>query len=106
MPFVQDPVRHSDRRMNDSPTLDDEAGAELPCYLVVGQLVARARTGEWLRTDHLVELLSIWARGNGTQLGWLERVQLGHLSEQVASRFAGNAMFADPTALAKLFTNG
>ncbi|MCX4156174.1 MULTISPECIES: hypothetical protein [Paraburkholderia] len=34
--------------------LDDEARAELLCYLVVGQLVARARTGEWLRTDHLV----------------------------------------------------
>lgn len=86
--------------------LDDEPQAELLCYLVVGQLVARARSGDWLRTDHLVELLSIWANGNRMQLGWLERVQLGHLSEQVASRFARHAMLADTTALAKLFTNG
>jgi hypothetical protein len=40
--------------------LDDEARAELLCYLVVGQLAARARTGEWLRTDHLVESTRIW----------------------------------------------
>jgi hypothetical protein len=72
----------------------------------VGQLVAHARTGDWLRTDHLVELLTIWANGNGTQLGWLERVNLGHLSEQVDGRFAGLAMFADTITLAKLFTNG
>ena len=90
--------------MPPSNNFDDEARAELLCYLVVGQLVARARTGDWLRTDHLVELLSIWANGNGMQLGWLKRVQLGHLSAQVASRFAEHAMFADPTALAKIFT--
>ncbi|WP_284692628.1 hypothetical protein [Paraburkholderia terrae] len=35
---------------------DDEARAEMLCYLVVGELVAMARTGDWLRTDHLVEL--------------------------------------------------
>ncbi|CAE6945994.1 hypothetical protein R69608_05523 [Paraburkholderia nemoris] len=45
--------------------LDDEARAELLCYLVVAQLVARARTGEWLRTDHLVESTRIWLAGNG-----------------------------------------
>jgi hypothetical protein len=44
--------------------LDDEARAELLCYLVVGQLVARARTGSWLRTDLCVELLNIWFNRN------------------------------------------
>ena len=40
--------------------LDDDARAELLCYLVVGQLVAMARTGAWLRTDHLVDSACIW----------------------------------------------
>ncbi len=57
--------------------LDDEARAELPCYLVVGQLVARARTSEWLRTDHLVESTRIWLAGNGANADWTERVYLG-----------------------------
>jgi hypothetical protein len=92
--------------MPDFSNLDDEPRAELLCYLVVGQLIAQARTNAWLRTDHLIELLTIWANGNGTRLGWLERVQLGHLSEQVANRFAGHTMFADTATLAKLFTNG
>lgn len=41
-----------------SSNFDDEAHAELLCYLVVLQLVARVRTGGWLRTDHAVELMS------------------------------------------------
>lgn len=44
-------------------TLDDEAHAELLSYLVVAELVARARTGEWLRTDRLVESARIWLVG-------------------------------------------
>ncbi len=35
--------------------LDDETRAELLTFLVVGQLFAFARSGEWLRTDHLIE---------------------------------------------------
>jgi hypothetical protein len=93
-------------KMTADRNLDDEARAELLCYLVVGQLIARARTGIWLRTDHFVELLSIWLNGNGAQADWLERVQLGALSETVASDFAEQAMFADSEALAKLFTDG
>jgi hypothetical protein len=37
-----------------APTFD-EARAELLGYLVVAEVVAMARTGEWLHTDHLVE---------------------------------------------------
>jgi hypothetical protein len=33
----------------------DEARVELLCFLVVGQLVAFAREGAWLRADHLIE---------------------------------------------------
>jgi hypothetical protein len=92
--------------MANSSNLDDEARAELLCYLVVGQLVARARTGSWLRTDHVVEILSIWANGNGAQVDWLDRLHLGALSEQVVLDFAELPGFADSDSLAQLFTDG
>lgn len=86
--------------------LDDEARAELLCYLVVAQLVARSRTGEWLRTDHLVESTRIWLAGNGADADWSERVHLGALSEKIALDFAEMPRFADSASLAKLFTDG
>jgi hypothetical protein len=86
--------------------LDDEARAELLCYLVVGQLVARARMGSWLRTDHRVELLNIWFNGNGAEADWLEGACLSPLSEKVALDFAERPNFADLASLAKLFTDG
>lgn len=94
---------------SDAPTpggLDDEARAELLCYLVVAQLVARARTGEWLRTDHLVESTRIWLAGNGAQATWRESVRLGALSEKVALDFTEQPRFGDAAALARLFTDG
>jgi hypothetical protein len=42
--------------------LNDEVRAELLCYLVIGELVAMARTGSWLRTDHLVESSRSWLK--------------------------------------------
>lgn len=92
--------------MIDLSNLDNEARAELLCYLVAGQLVARARTGDWLRTDHVVELLNIWLRGNGAHTNWLDRVQLGALSEKVALDFAELPESADSNSLAQLFTDG
>lgn len=85
--------------------LDDEARAELLCYLVVGQLVARARTGEWLRTDHLVESTHIWLASNGADADWTERLHLGALSQRIALDFAEMRGFADSASLAKLFTD-
>lgn len=85
---------------------DDEARAELLCYLVVGQLLAQARTGGWLRTDHAAELLNIWANGNSAQVDWLDRMYLGAQSGKVATGFAGLPGFADPDSLAQLFTDG
>ncbi|CAB3744387.1 hypothetical protein LMG24238_07253 [Paraburkholderia sediminicola] len=92
--------------MTDSSNLDDEARAELLCYLVVGQLVAQARTGGWLRTDHAVELLNIWLKGNGARANWQDRPYLGTLSEKVALDFARLPGFADSDSLAQLFTDG
>lgn len=50
--------------MSTPSRFDDEARGELLCYLVVGELVAMARTGNWLKTGHLVELAHIWMNAN------------------------------------------
>ena len=92
--------------MDDSGNLDDEARAELLCYLVVAQLVALARTGGWLRTDHVVESLNIWLKGNGARAAWRDRLHLGALSEKVALDFAGFPECANSQSLARLFTDG
>lgn len=92
--------------MTEPTNLDYEARAELLCYLVVGQLVARARTGGWLRTDHFVELLDIWLNGNGAHAEWLDRLHLSPLSEKVALDFDALPGLSDSDSLAQLFTNG
>ncbi len=86
--------------------LDEEARAELLCYLVVGQLIALSRTGEWLRTDHLVESIRIWLGSNGAVASWSERFQLGALSQKLAHDFSWLSAFADSDFLARLFTDG
>jgi hypothetical protein len=92
--------------MKTTSSLDEDARAELLCYLVVGQLVAQARTGEWLRTDHLVESTRIWLASNGAEASWTERVRLGALSEKIALDFAETPRFAESASLAELFTDG
>ncbi|CAE6827187.1 hypothetical protein [Paraburkholderia aspalathi] len=92
--------------MPSSSNLDDEARAELLCYLVLAQLVARARTGEWLRTDHLVESTRIWLASNGAEGNWKERIHLGAISETVALGFAELPLFWHADSLTKLFTDG
>ncbi|MGP8433750.1 hypothetical protein ACT2FY_05550 [Paraburkholderia fungorum] len=92
--------------MTEPDGLDDEARAELLCYLAIAQLVARARSGDWLRTDHLVESARIWLAANGANAGWRERVRLGALSERIALGLAGLPDFDDAQYLARLFTDG
>jgi len=43
-----------------------------------------ARTGEWLRTDHLVESGRIWCNANGARLDWQDRVSLGQIAADLA----------------------
>lgn len=100
------PPGHCQTMLASSSDFDDEARAELLCYPVVGQLVARARTGGWLRTAHAVELMNIWAIGNGARVDWLDRLHLGAQSEKVAAGFAELPGFADSDSLAQLFTDG
>lgn len=68
--------------------------------------MARARTGEWLRTGHLVESTRIWLTSNGADADWAERVHIGAVSQQIALDFAQLPRFADSASLAGLFTNG
>ncbi|AXF07287.1 hypothetical protein CUJ91_04650 [Paraburkholderia graminis] len=88
------------------PNLDDESRAELLCDLVVAQLVARARTGGWLRSDHFVESLNIWLNANSAQADWLERMYVKFLSETLALDHANSPHLADESQLARLFTDG
>lgn len=54
-------------------------------YLVAGQLVARDRTGQWLRTDHLVESAHMWlGRNDNVTCEWLDRVWIARASETLA----------------------
>jgi len=64
--------------------LDAETKAELLTFLVVGQLFAFARVGEWLRTDHLIESAQMWLSSNGAVCDWLERAKLVEACRVVA----------------------
>ena len=84
----------------------DEARAELLCYLVVAELVARARTGEWLRTDHLVESGRIWCKANGAHLDWQERVPLGQIAVDLAPQVMETFDLMMERSLVPLFIDG
>lgn len=86
--------------------LDDEARAELLCYLVVGQLVAIDRTGTQLRTDHVIESARIWLANNGAECDWQERARLSQWSAELAPEFLPYPDLHDAEQLAKLFTDG
>jgi hypothetical protein len=67
-----------------SMNLDDETRAGLLCYLVVGELVSMARTGDWLNTGHLVELARIWMNANGAGCDWQDRVVIARMAADFA----------------------
>jgi hypothetical protein len=85
--------------------LDREARGELLCYLVVAQLLSRARSGSWLRTDHLVESARIWSNGDGATPDWLESVRLGGISRQLAESTWGVESLRDADVLSTLFAD-
>lgn len=92
--------------MTSDTNLDHDARVELLCHLVVAQLLAYARTGEWLRTDHLVESARMWADSNGARGAWLARYELGQASAAIAPNFLSVSALCDADSLAKLFTDG
>nr|WKF55660.1 hypothetical protein HUO10_000104 [Paraburkholderia busanensis] len=88
------------------PLLDDAGRAELLTYLVVVQLIAHARTGEWLRTDHLVESTRIWLADRKPDNGWAERINLARISGDVAKAMVRVPGLQSDRRLAKLFRDG
>lgn len=89
--------------MNQGPSnLDDEARAELLCYLVVSHLVARTLTGQWLTADNIFESLRIWLRANGGSAEWQDRLSLVHASNSLAPQISVDFPSNEP-ALAALF---
>lgn len=85
--------------------LDDERRADLLCYLVIAQLIARARTNEWLRTDHLVESKRMWSQANGVSPDWFESERLAHVCLQLAASVWTIELLQDVEVLAKMFTD-
>ena len=96
----------SDVRVVNGSSFDDEARAELLCYVVVSQLIARVKTGEWMRTDHLVETMKLWSSANGAAPEWLDSVRLGNVSQDLAQSVWAIELLRDPAELAMLFTDG
>ncbi|OYD60105.1 UNVERIFIED_ORG: hypothetical protein BDU10_9433 [Burkholderia sp. CF145] len=85
---------------------DDEARAEMLCYLVVGELVAMARTGDWLRTDHLVELSLVWMGANGAHPEWRDRISIVRMAVDLAPDVLVTFGLRTEEAVASLFTDG
>lgn len=86
--------------------MGEEACAELLSYLVVAELVAMARSGEWLRTDHLVESGRIWCKANGSHLDWQERIPLGQIAAELAPQVMEPFGLVMERSLVPLFTDG
>ena len=92
--------------MSEPVSFDDEARAEMLCYLVVGELVAMARTGDWLRTGHLVELAHIWVNANGARPDWQERVAIARMAARLAPDILTASSLTTEKMLVQLFTDG
>ena len=84
--------------------LDEAARAELLCDLVVSQLIARIRTGAWLRIDQRIESVRVWLAANGGFCDWIERAALCDISIEIASHFQSREFFA-AAELAKMLIN-
>ena len=41
--------------------------ADLLYFLMLAQLIGHANTGDWLRTDHVVEATRMWLASNSAQ---------------------------------------
>ncbi|WP_162601040.1 hypothetical protein [Paraburkholderia sp. C35] len=86
-------------------SLDDEARAEMLCYLVVGELVSMARTQDWLNTGHLVELSRIWMHANGAICDWQERIEIARMAADLAPDILATFGLDTEKALTALFAN-
>ncbi|HEV3423192.1 MAG TPA: hypothetical protein VG105_05265 [Paraburkholderia sp.] len=72
----------------------------------MAQLIGHARTGEWLRTDHVVEATRMWLASNSADCDWFERAKLAQMSANIASQFLAFPYFKDAAELMNLFVDG
>lgn len=92
--------------MPPSNNRNDGARANLLCYLVVAQFIAKPRTGEWLRTDHLVESGRIWCKANGARFDWQERISIGQIAAELAPQVMETFGLTRERSLVPLFVDG
>ncbi len=86
--------------------LDHAERAELLCFLVMAQLIGHASTGDWLRTDHVVEATRMWLASNSAECAWFERVRLARMSVDLAPQFLVFPLFRNAKEIVTLFTDG
>ncbi|WP_243469166.1 hypothetical protein [Paraburkholderia sp. PGU19] len=84
---------------------DDPMRVDLLCHLVIAQLIARARTGDWLRTDHFVESKRLWSQINGVSPDSIEGARLAIVSAQLVTFIWASDLLHDVDALSGLFTD-
>ncbi|CAG4888073.1 hypothetical protein [Paraburkholderia saeva] len=92
--------------MPDHPACDETAKVQLLCYLVVGEIVAIVRTGECLRTDHLVESARIWMQATGVKCDWQDRLELAQLAAKLAPRALATFNLTSEGSIVELFSGG
>jgi hypothetical protein len=81
---------------DNSKKLDGPECTELLCFLVLAQLIGHASTGNWLRTDHVVEATRMWLASNSAECDWVTRVKLAQLSVDLAPQFLVSHAFGTP----------
>ena len=92
--------------MTGDTKLDNAERADLLCFLVMAQLIGHAGTGDWLRTDHVVEAIRMWLASNSAECGWFERVELARMSVDLAPEFLVFPPFRDAKEIVKLLADG
>ena len=92
--------------MSTPRNFDADTRAEMLCYLVVAELVAMARTGDWLRTDHIVESARIWIRANGVRCDWEDRIAVANAAARLAPDVLDSFNLTTERSVALLFADG
>nr|WKF60858.1 hypothetical protein HUO10_005380 [Paraburkholderia busanensis] len=84
------------------------ARADFLCFLVIGQMIARVRSGVWLPAARRDELLLIWSLACTQQevSEYVDAAELGALSEVIADALASVPHMRDLATVTGLFADG
>lgn len=92
--------------MTEEKKLGDAERTDQLCFLVVAQLIGHSSTGNWLRTDHVVEAARIWAVSNSVDCDWLVRAKLARIAADIAPTFLVFPCFREAKELVRLLADG